>query len=96
LFAVVPPPFPFTAVVLAAGALEVDSVRFLGVAAAVRLVRFSAEASLAARYGRSVLRWMNSDIVQYVVTGIIILAVVGSAISLMVALRRRSVRAPAS
>ncbi len=96
LFAVVPPPFPFTAVVLAAGALEVDPLKFLGVAAAVRLARFSAEAMLAAYYGRSVLRWMNSDMVQYVVTGIIVLAVLGSAISLLLALRRRSVRATAT
>ena len=96
LFAVVPPPFPFTAVVLAAGALEVDPLKFLVVAAGVRLVRFSAEAGLAAYYGRSVLRWMNSDMVQYVVTGIIVLAVLGSAISLLLALRRRSVRATAT
>jgi membrane protein YqaA with SNARE-associated domain len=89
LFAVVPPPFPFTAVVLAAGALEVDAVRFLGVATGVRLVRFGSEAVLAANYGRSVLRWMNSDIVQDVVAGIIVLAAVGSVISLL-ALRRRS------
>ena len=96
LFAVVPPPFPFTAVVLAAGALEVQPLKFLGVAAGVRLARFSAEAMLAAYYGRSVLRWMNSDIVQYVVTGIIVLAVLGSAISLLFALRRRTVRATAA
>jgi hypothetical protein len=51
---------------------------------------------LAAHYGRSVLRWMNSDIVQYVVTGIIVLAVLGSAISLLFALRRRSVHATAA
>ena len=89
LFAVVPPPFPFTAVVLAAGALEVDALRFLGVTAGVRLVRFGTEAVLAAYYGRSVLRWMNSDIVQDVVAGIIVLAAVGSVISLF-ALRRRS------
>ena len=96
LFAVVPPPFPFTTAVLAAGALEVDPLKFLVVAAGVRLVRFSAEAGLAAYYGRSVLRWMNSDMVQYVVTGIIVLAVLGSAISLLLALRRRSVRATAT
>ena len=95
LFAVVPPPFPFTAVVLAAGALAVDPLRFLGVAAGVRLVRFAAEAMLASYYGRSVLRWMNSDIVQDVVTGIIVLAVVGSVISFF-ALRRRSIPYSAS
>jgi hypothetical protein len=90
LFAIVPPPFPFTAVVLAAGALEADALRFLGVTAGVRLVRFGAEAVLAAIYGgRSVLRWMNSDTVQDVVAGIIVLAAVGSVISLF-ALRRRS------
>lgn len=89
LFGLVPPPFPFTAFVLASGALSIDAVRFLGVLAAVRLVRFGVETLLAAHYGSSVLRWMNSDVVEDVVAAFIAIALVGSAISLVTLLRRR-------
>lgn len=89
LFGVIPPPFPFTGFVLAAGALEVDPRRFLAALAGARLIRFGVGALLAVRYGTSVLRWMNSDIVQYVVTAFIVLAIIGSVVSL-VALRRKT------
>jgi membrane protein YqaA with SNARE-associated domain len=89
LFGIVPPPFPFTGFVLAAGALEVDPIRFLIALAGARLVRFGTGAFLAARYGTSVLRWMNSDLVQYVIAALIILAIIGSVVSL-IALRRKT------
>jgi membrane protein YqaA with SNARE-associated domain len=89
LFGIIPPPFPFTGFVLAAGALEVDPRRFLAALAGARLIRFGAGALLAVRYGTSVLRWMNSDIVQYIVTAFIVLAIVGSVVSI-VALRRKT------
>jgi membrane protein YqaA with SNARE-associated domain len=87
---IIPPPFPFTAFVLAAGALGVDAPSFLGVLAAVRLVRFGAETLVAAHYGTSVLRWLNSDLMQEIVAGVIAIAIVGSAISVYALLRRRS------
>jgi membrane protein YqaA with SNARE-associated domain len=79
---IVPPPFPFTALVLASGALEVSRTTFLTTLAGVRLLRFGLEAAVAARYGRSVLRWLNSDIVETSVTAFLVLALVISAISL--------------
>jgi membrane protein YqaA with SNARE-associated domain len=63
----IPPPFPFTAFVLAAGALEVDTVLFFVTLAVVRLLRFGAEAALANRYGRHILDWMDSDLFHDVV-----------------------------
>ena len=89
LLGLVPPPFPFTAFVLAAGALGVDGIRFLGVLAGVRLVRFGIDALLAAHYGSTALRWMNSDVVRDLVFGAIVVAIVGSAISLFALLRRK-------
>lgn len=89
VFGLVPPPFPFTAFVLASGALGVDGARFLGVLAAVRLARFGAETLVAARYGTSVLRWLNSDVMQEIVVGVVAIAIVGSAISVYALLRRR-------
>jgi membrane protein YqaA with SNARE-associated domain len=86
---IIPPPFPFTAFVLAAGALDVDLARFLGALAAVRLLRFGLETLLAARYGASVLSWLNSDVVVTVVTSMIIVAIVVSAVSLYSLMRKQ-------
>ena len=47
----IPPPFPFTALILAAGALDVSVPRFFTALFAVRILRFGAEATLAAIYG---------------------------------------------
>jgi membrane protein YqaA with SNARE-associated domain len=88
VFGLVPPPFPFTAFVLAGGALGVDAARFLGVLGAVRLLRFGAETLIAARYGTSALRWLNSDVLQQIVVGVMAMAIVGSAISVYALLRR--------
>jgi membrane protein YqaA with SNARE-associated domain len=79
---IIPPPFPFTALVLASGALDVSPTRFLGALAAIRLFRFGLEAAVAARYGRSVLRWLNSDVVETSVTAFLVLAIVVSAITI--------------
>lgn len=95
LLGAIPPPFPFTAFVLASGALDVDAARFLGALAGVRLARFGAEALLAARYGTSVLRWIDSEAVQLVVTGMIGVAIVASAVSLFALLGRRARRVAA-
>lgn len=57
----IPPPFPFTPFILAAGALEVDVTTFLVTLAICRLLRFGLEALLAAIYGRSLLTWFESD-----------------------------------
>lgn len=89
LLGIIPPPFPFTPFVLAAGALKVNIPRFLAALTLVRLVRFGAEALLAARFGRLAIRWLNSDAMQFVVGGLIALAVVGTAVMLY-GLSRRS------
>jgi len=89
LLGIIPPPFPFTAFVLAAGALKINALTFLAALGIVRLMRFAIETILAARYGTTVLRWLNSDLVAEVVTGIIVLAIIGSAISIYALFRKR-------
>ncbi len=79
----IPPPFPFTPFVLAAGALEVDTWRFFLTLAAARMFRFSVETALAKIYGRRILGWLNSDIFHDVVFACIIGAVALSVISLV-------------
>src|SRR6185369_2343980 len=54
----IPPPFPFTPFVLAAGALEVDPRTFFGTLVVCRIFRFGLEALLAIRYGRRILSWL--------------------------------------
>jgi membrane protein YqaA with SNARE-associated domain len=82
LLGIIPPPFPFTALVLASGALKVNFVRFIAALTVVRLVRFGLEALLAVRFGTLVIRWLNSDMVQYIVVGFAALALTGTAITI--------------
>ncbi len=91
---VIPPPFPFTAFVLASGAGQVNPRVFLGALAGVRAVRFVAEAALAAYHGRAVLAFMQSRTFTFVVVGLAILAVIGTIVS-AVALYRSTRRSKA-
>ena len=94
--ALIPPPFPFTPFVLAAGALGMNPWSFLGTLAGVRVLRFGVEAGLAAHYGAQILRWMRTPIFKDVIGSFIALAVIGtivSAIALARGSRRQQARA---
>ena len=93
LLGIIPPPFPFTAFVLASGALKVNIARFLAALTAVRLARFGIEAWLAARFGRLAIRWLNSDAMQYTVGGLVVLALAGTAVMLYGLVRQRRLAA---
>jgi membrane protein YqaA with SNARE-associated domain len=90
--AIIPPPFPFTAFVLTSGAFGANAWHFFLTLAGVRLIRFGAEAGLAARYGRQLLKWMESDIFTFVVGSLAVLAVVGTIVSAIAV--ARSTRRP--
>src|SRR5262249_44779116 len=77
----IPPPFPFTPFVLAAGALEVTTSLFFVTLAICRMLRFGAEAVLAQTYGRGVLALLDSDLFHDVVSFFILLAVVLTVLS---------------
>jgi membrane protein DedA with SNARE-associated domain len=79
----IPPPFPFTAVVLAAGALDVSRYVFFITLFAFRMVRFGVEALLAVWFGKQILVWVQSDLVQNIITGFIVLAVLLTVIGLV-------------
>lgn len=85
--ALVPPPFPYTPYILAAGALRVDARRFFGLMLAARLARFGTEAVLARIYGESLLRWMRSDTFRYLVWLGIAAALVGTGWAIWRAIR---------
>ena len=79
----IPPPFPFTLFVLAAGALEVDAQTFFLTLAACRIIRFGLESVLAIVYGRSILAWLDSDLFHDIVTFFIVLAAVLTTMSIV-------------
>ncbi len=83
----VPPPFPFTAFVLAAGALEVNAYRFFFWLGLTRLFRFGVEAVLAFYYGRQIINWFNSDTFEYIATFLFAVAVLGTTLAIIQLIR---------
>lgn len=84
----IPPPFPFTPVVMTASALQSPRGQLLIAVFLGRLLRFGVEAILALYFGRQVLAFMDSDVVTYIVYGLIGIAVILSTLSLLKWLKR--------
>ena len=79
----IPPPFPFTAFILAAGALEIDASTFFVTLTICRLLRFGLEAALARVYGQRILGWLDSDLFHDIVVGFSVLAIALTLLSLI-------------
>jgi membrane protein YqaA with SNARE-associated domain len=71
----IPPPFPFTPFVLAAGALDVNRSVFFVALVLCRLLRFGLEAGLAWTYGPRVLALLDSELFQNVIAVVAVCAV---------------------
>ena len=84
----IPPPFPFTPVVMTASALQSPRGQLLIAVFLGRLLRFGIEAVLALYFGRQVLAFMNSDVVTYIVYALVGIAIVLSTLSLLRWLKR--------
>ena len=84
----IPPPFPFTPAVMTASALQTPRGKLLSAVFFGRLLRFGAEAVLALYFGRQVIAFINSDVVTYIVYGLIGIAVVLSTLSVLKWLHR--------
>jgi len=82
-FDLIPPPFPFTLLVLAAGALEVKASTFFITLGVCRLVRFGSEALLAVIYGQELLRRFDSEMFHDDVAIAIVLAVALTVLSML-------------
>jgi membrane protein YqaA with SNARE-associated domain len=89
----VPPPFPFTAFVMAAAALQYPRKRLLAVVGVTRMVRFTLLGILALHFGERILKWFKNPVVKGFLIGLIVFCVVGSAVSVYGWIRR-SRRAP--
>jgi membrane protein YqaA with SNARE-associated domain len=90
----IPPPFPFTPFVLAAGALEVQPRTFFVTLTVCRILRFGAEAAVAETYGNRVLAALDSDLFHSIVMFFIVVAIALTVLSLVQVLR--ATRKPAT
>lgn len=84
----IPPPFPFTPVVMTASALQSPRGKLLIAVFLGRLVRFGIEAVLALYFGRHLIAFIDSDVVTYIVYALIGIAVILSTLSLLRWLKR--------
>jgi membrane protein YqaA with SNARE-associated domain len=91
----IPPPFPFTACILAAGALKVSTPLFFITLGLTRLFRFGIEALLAYFYGPRIIGWLESDVFEYIGVALFAAAIIGTAITVVELVRKtRSARRP--
>lgn len=87
---ILPPPFPFTALIAAASAFQISRQGLLLSVLMGRIIRFTAESILALYFGRRLLRYLRSDYVEYFVYGLVAITVVGSALGIRKWFRMRS------
>jgi len=87
--ALLPPPFPFTAVIMTASALQCSRTKMCLAVFLGRLVRFTIEALLGIYFGKQVLRFLDSPVLDYFVYALIAIGIIGSALSLLKWFRRR-------
>src|ERR1043166_7509559 len=92
----VPPPFPFTAFILAAGALKVSAYRFFFWLGIMRLLRFGAEGVLAYFYGRQIIYWFKTDTFEYIAIFLFAVAALGTGLAIFQVIRTTSGRRASS
>jgi membrane protein YqaA with SNARE-associated domain len=83
----IPPPFPFTPFVLAAGALDVSARMFFVTLTVCRMLRFGLEAALALAYGPRIMSWLDSNLFHGIVMACIAIAAALTALSLTQVIR---------
>jgi len=79
--ALLPPPFPFTAVVAAAAAFNYPRNKLLSYVGVGRLIRFLIEGALAIHYGRWIIRQAKSPILEDTMIVLIVIAIAASIFS---------------
>ncbi len=77
-----PPPFPFTAIVAAAAAFKYPGKKLFSFVGAGRFARFVIEGALAIHYGRWIIRQARSPILEDVMIALIVISIVASVISI--------------
>ena len=87
-----PPPFPFTACILAAGALEVSTPIFFTTLGLARLLRFGVEAVLARLYGPQIIGFLESTTFEYIGVALFATAVLATTIGVVQIIRKTHAR----
>jgi membrane protein YqaA with SNARE-associated domain len=77
-----PPPFPFTAIVAAAAAFKYPRKKLFSFVAAGRFARFVIEGALAIHYGRWIIQQARSPILEDAMIALIVISIVASLISI--------------
>ncbi len=77
-----PPPFPFTAIVAAAAAFRYPRTKLLTIVSVARLVRFAIEAALAIHYGRWIIRQSQAPWLDHAMIALIVISIIASAFSI--------------
>ncbi len=78
---VMPPPFPFTPVIIAASALQYPRKKLLTVVGVARLARYSIEALLGLYFGHQLVELSRSKGVELAIIGLIVISLGGSIIT---------------
>ena len=89
------PPFPYTVVIIVFSALQYSRKRLLLLTGFGRLVRFTVLGLLAMVWGRQILRFFGNPAVKWVLTGLVVISVVGSLLSVWKWIRRSRTAKPA-
>ena len=76
-----PPPFPFTAVVAAAAASKYPRTKLFSFVGVGRFIRFLIEGALAIHYGRWIIRQAKSPVLEYSMIALIVIAIAASIFS---------------
>ena len=79
---VLPPPFPFTAIVAAAAAFGYPRSKLLSFVVLGRLLRFAIEGALAVHYGRWIIRQARSPLLDHVMIALIVISLCATAFSI--------------
>jgi membrane protein YqaA with SNARE-associated domain len=77
-----PPPFPFTALVAAAAAFRYPRIKLLSFVGMARFVRFAIEGALAIHYGRWIIKQAESPLLDHLMIALIVISIGGSAFSI--------------
>jgi membrane protein YqaA with SNARE-associated domain len=77
-----PPPFPFTAIVAFAAAFRYPRNKLLSFVGVGRFMRFAIEGALAIRYGRWIIKQAESPLLEHVMIALIVISIGGSAYSI--------------
>jgi membrane protein YqaA with SNARE-associated domain len=80
--ALMPPPFPFTPFIIVAAALQYPRKKMLAIIAGCRALRFAIDGSLALIFGRRIIRMAQSPYVQGFIIALVVISMVGSALSI--------------